>query len=203
MNASYVGREKDILNEEIRSLRKQNEDLVAQQSHWEDLRRTSEQIQGLAALIGRADDDEIQELRRTRDRFLSLEAEHSSLQRRFKDQETKATNSERTAAAARQNLTQAQQRAAEWEKRAKEYQQELESTRTRLNDIEQAQSQLDADYSVLKLQIEERDAEERLANVSFMQLSRVSYTDWLLAGSREQATRPNCILRRAARSCSS
>ena len=151
--------------EEIKSLRKQNEDLAGQQSHWEELRQTSEQLQNLVTLFSRQSDEESQELKRTRDRFHALEADHAALQRRFRDQETKAANSEKTAFAARQSLTQAQQRASEWEKRAKDYEQDMESARTRLSEIEQAHSQLDADYSVLKLQVEERDADERLAKV--------------------------------------
>lgn len=170
MKASFVDREKELLTSEISTLRKQCEDLASQQSHWEDLRRTSEHIQSLAALVGRASDEEAQELKRTRDRIRALEADHAALQRRFKDQETKAFNNEKTATAARQSLTQAQQRAAEWEKRAQDYEQELESTRSRFTDIEQAHSQLDADYSVLKLQVEERDAEERLVKVSSVAL---------------------------------
>lgn len=147
-------------------MQKQNEDLSAQQANWEDLRRATEQIQSLASMVGRVDDEEVQELRRSRDKLRSVESEVAALQRRLKDQETKAANNERTAAAARQSLTQAQQRAAEWETRANEYEKELEATRARLDDVEQTQSQLDADYSVLKLQVEERDAHERLARVS-------------------------------------
>lgn len=167
MNASLVGREKELLTQEITSLRRRNEELTIQQSHWDELRRTSEQMQNLAAMIGRADGEEMQELKRIRDNYRSLEADYTTLQRRFKDQEIKVANSERTAQAARQSLTQAQQRAVEWEQRAKDYEQELDSTRSRLSEAEQAQSQLDADFSVLKLQVEERDAEERLAKVGF------------------------------------
>lgn len=163
ISASFVAREKDLLNQEINALRKRNEELTAQQSHWEELRRTSDQMRNLAAMIGRADDEEMQELKRIRDNHKVLEADYAALQRRLKDQESKAANSEKATQAARQNLSQAQQRAAEWEKRAKEYEQELDSTRSRLHEIEEAHSQLDAQYSVLKLQVEERDADERIA----------------------------------------
>ena len=166
MTVSFANREKQLLASEIDALRKQGEALASQQSQLEDIRRTSEQIQSLAALVGQASDEEVQELKRTRDNFRALEADHAALQRRFKDQETKAANNEKTALATRQSLTQAQQRAVEWEKRAKDYEQELESVRSRFTDVEQAHSQLDADYSVLKLQVEERDAEERLTRVS-------------------------------------
>ncbi|EKM60392.1 uncharacterized protein PHACADRAFT_82113 [Phanerochaete carnosa HHB-10118-sp] len=163
MNASFAGREKDFLTQELSALRKRNEELATQQLQWDELRRTSEHMQNLAAVIGRADDEEMQELKHIRDNYKSLEADYTALQRRFKDQEVKTANNERTAQAARQSLSQAQQRAIEWEKRAKEYEQELDSARSRLSEVEQVQSQLDADYSVLKLQMEERDAEERLA----------------------------------------
>ncbi|GJE94258.1 hypothetical protein PsYK624_104270 [Phanerochaete sordida] len=163
MSASFIGREKDLLNQEISALRKRNEELVAQQSQWDELRRTSEQMRSLAAMIGRADDEEMQELKRVRDNYKVLEADYAALQRRFKDQESRATSSEKSAQTARQSLAQTQQRAVEWEKRAKEYEEELDSTRSRLNEIEVTQSQLDADYSQLKLQVEERDIDERRA----------------------------------------
>lgn len=147
-------------------LKKQHEEVTSQQSHWDELKRTNENLQALASLVAQNDNEEVKELRRTRDRYRTLENEHTSLQRRLKEQENKVLNSERTAQTARQSLSQAQQRSMEWEKRAKDYDHELESTRTRLDQAEQSQAQLDADYSLVKLQLEERDAEERLANVS-------------------------------------
>ncbi|KIP04050.1 hypothetical protein PHLGIDRAFT_211829 [Phlebiopsis gigantea 11061_1 CR5-6] len=187
-SAPFVAREKELLTEEIRSLRKQNEDLIGQQSNWEELRQTSEQLQNLATLFSRQSDEESQELKRTRDRFRTLESDHAALQRRFRDQETKATNSEKTAFAARQSLSQAQQRASEWEKRAKDSEQELESTRTRVSEIEQAHSQLDADFSVLKLQVEERDADERLAKDRESKLrDQIASLEAQLARSRAEA----------------
>ncbi len=167
MTALFVNREKDSLTEEVALLRRRNEELSSEQSQWDELRRTSEQIQNLAAIIGQADQEETKELKRTRDKFKVLEGEHASLQRRLRDQENKLVNNERAAQTALQTLTQAQQRAVEWEKRARDYEHELESTRTRLEDAERAQSQLDADYSLVKLQLDERDAEERLARVCY------------------------------------
>lgn len=88
------------------------------------------------------------------------------MQKRFKDFENKVTNSEKAANTARQSLAQAQQRASEWEKRAKEYEGDLEMTRTKLDQAEQTHAQLDADYSLAKLQMEEKDADDRLSKVS-------------------------------------
>lgn len=155
-------REKNLLSDEVSSLRKRNDDLSSQQSQWEDLRRATDQIQTLAALFGQADLEEIKELRQTRDKFKVLEGEHAALQRRYKDQDGKIVNAEKTAFTARQTLDSARQRASEWEKRAKEYEQELDRSRSKANDAEQARSQMEADYSMVKVQLEERDAEERL-----------------------------------------
>lgn len=119
----------------------------------------------LTTLIGQADNEEVKELKRIRDRTNKLESDHTALQKRFKDQESKVANSERAAVIARQSLAQAQQRASEWERRAKEHEGELEMTRTKLDHADQTHAQLDADYSLAKLQLEEREADDRLAKV--------------------------------------
>jgi hypothetical protein len=120
----------------------------------------------LTTLIGQADNEEVKELRRIRDRSKVLEGENAALQKRLKDQDSKIINSEKAALTARQSLAQAQQRAAEWERRAKEYEGQLEQTQTKLDQAEQTQAQLDADYSLVNLQLEEREADDRLAKVS-------------------------------------
>ena len=162
---TFVEREKDMLTEEVALQKKQNDELVAQSANWEDLRRATEQIQSLAALVGQVDQEEVHELRRVRDRSKILEGEHAALQRRMKEYETKAANHEKVVTTSRQSLLQARQRAEEWERRAKDAENQLEATQSRLDEIEQSHSQLDADYSLVKLQLEERDAEERLDKV--------------------------------------
>lgn len=158
-------RERDNIADELAAQRRQNEELVSQQNNWDDLRRASEQIQALTQLVGQADNEEIKELRRIRDRSKILEGEHLALQRRMKEYETKMMSNEKVTQTSRQSLVQAQQRAIEWEKRAKEYEAELETTRTKLDNAEQAHAQIETDYSLVKLQLEERDAEERLDKV--------------------------------------
>jgi len=143
-------------------LRQEHESLIAQQSHWDDLRRVTEQIESLATLRPQADEEELKELRRARDQQRQLESDYSALQKRVRDQELRAANSERTASAAKQSLIQAQQRASEWERRAREYEIELETTRNKLDEVEQVHVQLDADYSLARLQLEEKEAEDRL-----------------------------------------
>ncbi|KAH0838729.1 hypothetical protein J3R83DRAFT_7083 [Lanmaoa asiatica] len=154
--------EKELTAQSLGLLRQEHEALIAQQSHWEDFRRVTEQIEALTNFRSQADEDELRELRRTRDQQRQLESEYSALQKRARDQELRAANSERTANAAKQNLVQAQQRASEWERRAREYESDLEVMRNRLDDVEQAHVQLDADYSLAKLQLEEKEAEDRL-----------------------------------------
>ncbi|CCL98342.1 uncharacterized protein FIBRA_00336 [Fibroporia radiculosa] len=162
LRATFLTSEKDNVQEELVAQRRINEELMSQQSHWDDLRRASEQIQVLANLVGQVDTEEVKELRRIRDRSKALESDHAVLQRRLKEVESKMASSERIAQTSRQSLAQAQQRAAEWEKRAKEYEGEVEAMQTKLDNAEQAQARLDADYSLVKLQLDERDAEERL-----------------------------------------
>ena len=102
-----------------------------------------------------------------RDRSKVLEGEHTALQRRMKELEMKVSNHEKVTQSSRQSLMQARQRAEEWEKRAKEAEAQMEVTQTKLDEVEQSHSQLDADYSLVKLQLDERDAEERLDKVCY------------------------------------
>jgi chromosome segregation ATPase len=105
------------------------------------------------------------ELKRASDRSKILEGEHASLQKRFKEQEAKIANIERASQTARQGMAQAQQRASEWEKRTKELEAELDATRSRLDDADEAKLQLDSDLSLMKMHMEEKDAAERAAKV--------------------------------------
>ena len=158
-------KEKELTAQSLRLLRQEHESLIAQQSHWDDLRRVTEQIEALTSFRSQADEDELRELRRAHDQHRQLESDYSTLQKRARDQELRAANSERTASAAKQNLIQAQQRASEWERRAREYESDLEMTRNKLDEVEQAHVQLDTDYSLAKLQLEEKEAEDRLIKV--------------------------------------
>lgn len=163
LQATFAARDKDSALQALTALQKQHDHLTSQQTHWDDLRHASGQIEMLTNLIGQADNEELKELRHVRDRSKVLEGEHAALLKRLKDQDSKVANSEKAALTARQSLSQAQQRSSEWEKRAKEYEGQLEMTQTKLDQAEQTQSQLDADYSFVKLQLEEREADERLA----------------------------------------
>jgi DNA repair exonuclease SbcCD ATPase subunit len=165
LQAILEARDKDVALEAHKVLQKEHDRLTSQQTHWDDLHRATEQIETLTTLIGQADNEEVKELRRVRDRFNKLESEHTALQKRIKDQESKVANSERSATIARQSLAQAQQRASEWERRAKEHEGELEMTRTKLDQADQTHAQLDADYSLVQLRLEEREADDRLAKV--------------------------------------
>ncbi|KAG8220234.1 hypothetical protein J3R82DRAFT_1273 [Butyriboletus roseoflavus] len=162
MQVKMAVHEKELTAQSLGLLRQDHESLITQQSHLEDLRRITEQIEAFTSLRSQADEDELRELRRARDQQRQVESEYSTLQKRARDQELRAANSERAASAAKQNLIQAQQRASEWERRAREYESDLEATRNKLDDVEQAHAQLGADYSLVKLQLEEREAEDRL-----------------------------------------
>ncbi|KAI0369968.1 hypothetical protein BV20DRAFT_967326 [Pilatotrama ljubarskyi] len=162
LRVAFTTREKESLSDELVAQKRQNEELLSQRSRWDELRQATEQIQALANMVGQIDQEEVKELRRIRDRSKVLEGENTVLQRRIKEFETKVANQDKLAQTSRQSLVQARQRAEEWERRAKEAEGQLELTQNKLDEVEQSHSQLDADYSLVKLQLEERDAEERL-----------------------------------------
>jgi hypothetical protein len=130
------------------------------------MHRAAEQIQLLTSQVNEADNEELRQLRDYHDRTRPLEGEYNNLQRRFKDQETKLVNLDRTMATVRQTLVQAQQRAVEWEKRAKET--TLKSAASGANWRRRAvpNAQLDSEVSLLRAQLQEKEADERLTQVS-------------------------------------
>ncbi|TDL28968.1 hypothetical protein BD410DRAFT_781527 [Rickenella mellea] len=162
MQVAFGLRDKEAVVQTLNLVQSDRDSLAAQQSHWDDLRRAGENIEALAKLIGQADSEEVKELKRARDRSKVLEGEHAALQKRFKDQESRLANVERASATARQNLASAQQRASDWEKKARDFEADLERTSTKLEQSEQTRSQLDADYSMTRLQLEEHEAEDRV-----------------------------------------
>ena len=103
--------ERDAAVEVREALQKEHDRVTAQQNHWDDLHRATQQMETLTNLMSQADKEEIKELKKFRDRSHKLEGKHSALQKRFKDQESKMTNNERAANTARQSLAQSQQRA--------------------------------------------------------------------------------------------
>lgn len=156
-------------------MQKQLDQAASQEDNWDEMHRAAEQIGILTNIMEQADNDELRELRRNRDRTKIMEGEYAALQRRFKDQETKIASHDRAMGGVRQNLAQAQQRAAEWEKRTKEQDAEIEATRSRLDEAEQSQNAIDAEFSLAKLQLQEKETDERTARVCLI-LLQSSYT---------------------------
>ncbi|KAH9992519.1 hypothetical protein BJV74DRAFT_962454 [Russula compacta] len=165
MQAGFASRDKEAAVEALTALQTEHNALLAQQTNWEDLRRTTEQLEHLSALITQAQttEPELKELRRVRDRSKVIEGEYSALQRRYKEQETRAMSSERSASQARTSLVQAQMRATEWEERAKEHETAFAETRAALESAEDRSAHLAEEHALAKVQLEEKDAEERLA----------------------------------------
>lgn len=188
--AGFASRDKEAAVEALAVLRTERDTLLSQQTHWEDLRRTTEQLELLSALVTQAqtNEPELKELRRVRDRSKVLEGEYAALQRRYKEQETRSTSSDRAASSARISLAQAQQRAAEWEERANEHESALSQVQAAREDAEDQVAQLAEDHALLKMQLEEKDAEERLAKVRPLTLcfSSARSVDVDCLGPREQ-----------------
>jgi len=88
----------------------------------------------------------------------------------------------------RQTLTQAQQRAVEWEKRAKEADAEISTIRSRLEEESGAKVQLDSEVSLLKVQLQGKEADERLTQVS-QTLHRRSDVKLIIPQDRESKLR--------------
>ncbi|KAI5120547.1 hypothetical protein M0805_000275 [Coniferiporia weirii] len=162
MQAEFVARDRESTLQALKLLQADRDHLAAQQSHWEEFSHTADQINTLTNLIGKVESEEVAELKRAKDRGKVLEGEYATLQKRFKEQEAKIANAERASLTARQNLAQAQSRSTEWERKAREFEGEVERLTTAVDQGEQTRAQLDADHSLAKLQLEERDAEERL-----------------------------------------
>lgn len=165
MQVEFASRDKESAQQSLRLLKADRDNLASQQSYWEDLRRASEQIEALATRVSSIDSDEVAELKQVRDRSKVLEGEHAALQKRFREQESKLANIERASQTTRQNFAQAQQRASEWEKRAREAEGEAERLSTVVEQGEQTRTQLEADVQMVKMQMEEKDAQERLRQV--------------------------------------
>ena len=162
----FAKRERETASKALDTLQAQHKQVLAQQSNWETLAAATEKMNLVFNLLDNAESEEQKELGVLRARSKVLEDENAAMQKRFKELDTKLANSDRSAAAARQTLMQARQRSSEWERRAKEYEGQLERVQTKYEQSEQTQSQLDADFSMLKLQLEEQEADNRLLKVN-------------------------------------
>lgn len=188
MQATFASRDKENMQRSLRSIEEEHDRILAQQAQLDDLRRTSEQVENLAKLMARNDSEELAELRRVRDQSKTLQFEHDTLKKRFKEQEGKIATAERTSLSTRQSLEQAQKRAADWEEKARAFEAEVERLTTALDQAEQMKGQLDADYTLAKLQLEEKAAEDRIAKVS-LTLPTIRFRPMSIysIGSRTQA----------------
>lgn len=164
--AKQAASEKDVASQTQARLEAEVKTLRSQSQHWDDLRRTAEQVELLSQLIGAADNEEVADLKRTRDRHRILEKEYSSLEKRCAEQEAKIATLQRTAASNKQIITQTQQKASEWEKRARSAEGELESTQTELEQAREIQNQLEVDLTSLKDELDNNNAALAISNVS-------------------------------------
>lgn len=191
MRAELMLRSKENAENMNAMLRSENTRLQAAGNSLDSLRQLSEQLQGLQAVQGASEQAELDELRRTREK---TENEFAALQKRFKEQEARITNSERTAYTARQTLAQAQQRASEWEKKATAYDGERLTMRTRAEEAESARAQFEADLVEAQSRLEEKDAHDRLARVCAPR-TMIRWKAYVAAGPREQAPRSSRLAR--------
>jgi hypothetical protein len=106
----FPSRDREAAVEALAALQTEHDALLEQKTHWEDLRRATENLDLLSALIRRfqANEPELKELRHVRNRSKLLEAEHTALQRRCKEQETRPTEWEQRADEHKATLAEAQ-----------------------------------------------------------------------------------------------
>lgn len=144
LEASFASRDLSAAANRTAEVERERDALQAQTQHWDDMRRTAEQVEALSRLIGSADSEELQELRRIRDQAKALEREHASLQKRCADQEAKIAAQQRTSAQTKQTMAVSQQKLSEWESKARAAEGDLAETRAQLEKAQQSQRQTDA-----------------------------------------------------------
>ena len=175
MEVEFAYRERETASKALDTLQTQHKQVLDQQSNWEALTAATEKMNLVFNLLDNAESEEQKELGVLRARNKALEDENASMLKRFKEFDTKLANSDRSASTARQSLTQAQQRSSEWERRAKEYEGQLELMQTKYEQSEQTQSQLDSDFSDLKQQLEEQEADNRLLKVTWVHVTQSNH----------------------------
>lgn len=139
---------------------------MAQQKHWDDLRRTADRVESLFQQIERDDSEEVAELKRARDESKILEGEHAYLKKRYEEQERRVADFTRGQQTAKQTIAQSQQQAAEWERRATEAETDLETHRSRSDELEDTNSQLQEQLNHLQLRVKDLVEAEQQHDVS-------------------------------------
>jgi len=168
LHVAVATRDKAAAEQTTAAIREERDRILSQQDRWEEMHRAAEQIQSLTNQVNEAD---AEELRQRRDhhgytRPILIEGEYNNFQHRLKDQEAELVGVDRTMVTVQQTLTQAQQRAVEWEKRAKGADAEISTIRSRLEEERVAKGQLDSEVSLLRVQLQEKEVDERLTLVS-------------------------------------
>ncbi|CAE6389296.1 unnamed protein product [Rhizoctonia solani] len=155
LQVTYVTRDLESSKRVVSQLETQRNNLMAQQKHWDDLRRTAERVESLCQQMESEDSEEIVELRRAVDESKILQGEHAYLKKRYDEQERRIADFTRGQQTAKQTITQAQQQAAEWERRAKEADAELDTYRSRSEELEDANTRLHEDFTQLQLKVKD------------------------------------------------
>ncbi|KZO92060.1 hypothetical protein CALVIDRAFT_557757 [Calocera viscosa TUFC12733] len=158
--ASNATREAAVLREKASHLEKSRDEEKAHQTHWDDIRRTAQQVEALTKLIANADEDELQELRRHRDRSKIMEGEFAAMKKRFDEQEGKLANLQRNAIASKNSIAQVQQRSTEWEKKCRTAETELAGLKSERETLEGLRRQLESDMQMLQHRLEDSDRRE-------------------------------------------
>jgi chromosome segregation ATPase len=166
LEVTYANRDLESSKRVISQLEGQRNTLAAQQKHWDDLRRTADRVESLCQQMEKGDSEEIAELKRARDESRILLGEHTFLKKRCEEQERRIADFTRGQQTAKQTIAQAQQQAADWERRAKEADAELDTYRSRADELEDANSQLHEEFTQLQLKVKDLAETEQQHKVS-------------------------------------
>ncbi|QRV76805.1 hypothetical protein RhiJN_04820 [Ceratobasidium sp. AG-Ba] len=155
LEATYASRDLESSKKLVSQLEGQRNNLMAQQKHWDDLRRTADRVESLVQQMEREDSEEVAELKRARDESKILAGEHTYLKKRFEEQERRIADFTRGQQTAKQTIAQAQQQVADWERRATIAETELETQRARVDELEETRSQVQEQVAQLQLRVKD------------------------------------------------
>jgi chromosome segregation ATPase len=153
LEATYALRDLESSKRLVLQVEGQRNNLMAQQKHWDDLRRTADRVESLFQQIEKDDSDEVAELKRARDESKIFMGEHAYLKKRYDEQERRIADFTRGQQTAKQTIAQSQQQAANWERRATAAEAELETQSSRVDELEDIHSQLNEELAQLQSRV--------------------------------------------------
>jgi archaellum component FlaC len=127
-----------------------------QQEGWRESRLMSQKIDSLMQLLVAKENDELRELRRTKDRSKGLEAELAAAKMRVTELETRVEGLVRSEAKAAQSVDDSKRQMQDYEAKLQKLEREIEPLR-RLDD---AQKTRDREFEQIRSQLQLQERQE-------------------------------------------